>query len=123
MPSNAVYISPENVPVGAPPPTQPKPARPISVGSEPLLSASLIPTISPLLAKLKEDYREEYRRMGRPIQRTDAAEELKNAFELAERSCPGIADELLAGILTKLCSLKFNEGDIKRAMDKIKRPV
>ncbi|WAR27558.1 STK25-like protein, partial [Mya arenaria] len=88
------------------PPTQPKPSRPMSVGNEPQLS-------------LKEDYREEYRRNGRPIQRTEAAEELKNAFDLAERSCPGITDELVAGMLGKLCSLKLSDGEIKRAIDKI----
>ncbi|XP_052783894.1 germinal center kinase 1-like isoform X3 [Mya arenaria] len=105
------------------PPTQPKPSRPMSVGNEPQLSVSLTPTIFPLLDKLKEDYREEYRRNGRPIQRTEAAEELKNAFDLAERSCPGITDELVAGMLGKLCSLKLSDGEIKRAIDKVKRPV
>jgi len=34
------------------PPTQPKPARPPSMGSEPQLSVSLMPTIFPLLAKV-----------------------------------------------------------------------
>lgn len=70
---------------------------------------------------MKERYKDEYLRNGRPIQRTEAAEELKNAFDLAERSCPGIADELVANMLQKLCSLKFSDSEIRKAIDKIKR--
>lgn len=55
------------------------------------------------------------------MQRTEAAEELKNAFDLAERSCPGIADELVTGILGKLGSLSLSDSDIRRAVDKVKR--
>jgi hypothetical protein len=70
---------------------------------------------------LKDEYREDYRRNGRPVQRTEAAEELKNAFDLAERSCPGIADELVTGILSKLGSLTLSDTDVRRAVDKVKR--
>lgn len=105
-----------------PPPVQPKPVRPQSVGDMPQLSVSLTTAILPLLVQLKEEYREEYRRNGRPVQRTEAAEELKNAFDLAERSCPGIADELVTGILSKL-GLSLSDNDIRRAVDKVKRPV
>lgn len=73
--------------------------------------------------QLKEEYREEYRRNGRPVQRTEAAEELKNAFDLAERSCPGIADELVTGIIDKLSSKTMSDSDVRRAVDRIKRFV
>ncbi|XP_060594142.1 serine/threonine-protein kinase 26-like isoform X8 [Ruditapes philippinarum] len=106
-----------------PPPVQPKPARPGSVGDLPQLSVSLTTAILPLLVQLKDEYREDYRRNGRPVQRTEAAEELKNAFDLAERSCPGIADELVTGILSKLGSLTLSDTDVRRAVDKVKRPV
>ncbi|XP_060594132.1 serine/threonine-protein kinase 26-like isoform X7 [Ruditapes philippinarum] len=105
------------------PPVQPKPARPGSVGDLPQLSVSLTTAILPLLVQLKDEYREDYRRNGRPVQRTEAAEELKNAFDLAERSCPGIADELVTGILSKLGSLTLSDTDVRRAVDKVKRPV
>ncbi|XP_053403365.1 serine/threonine-protein kinase 26-like isoform X14 [Mercenaria mercenaria] len=105
------------------PPVQPKPPRPGSVGDMPQLSVSLTTAILPLLVQLKDEYREDYRRNGRPVQRTEAAEELKNAFDLAERSCPGIADELVTGILSKLGSLTMSDSDIRRAVDKVKRPV
>ncbi|XP_053403364.1 serine/threonine-protein kinase 26-like isoform X13 [Mercenaria mercenaria] len=109
--------------VGGQPPVQPKPPRPGSVGDMPQLSVSLTTAILPLLVQLKDEYREDYRRNGRPVQRTEAAEELKNAFDLAERSCPGIADELVTGILSKLGSLTMSDSDIRRAVDKVKRPV
>jgi len=89
----------------------------------PQLSVSLTTAILPLLVKLKEDYKEEYRRNGRPMQRTEAAEELKNAFDLAERSCPHIADDLVAGMIERLCSHSLSDSDIRRAIDKLKRPV
>ena len=55
------------------------------------------------------------------MQRTEAVDELKNAFDLAERSCPGITDEFMAGIINKLAVPAMGESDIRRAVDKIKR--
>lgn len=71
--------------------------------------------------QLKEEYKEDYRRNGRPMQRTEAIDELRNAFDLAERSCPGIADEVVTGIISKLGGSSMNEADIKRAVDRVKR--
>lgn len=74
---------------------------------------------------MKDEYKEEYRRNGRPIQRTDAVDELRNAFELAEQSCPGISDELMAGILsrvsTRVGSLSLTEAEVRRAVERVKR--
>lgn len=101
-----------------------RPQRPMSMGTEPpQLSASLTTAILPLLVQLKEEYKEDYLRNGRPVQRTEAAEELKNAFDLAERSCPGIADELVTGIIMKLGGQSMSDMEIRKAIDKIKRPV
>ena len=54
--------------------------------------------------QLLEDYREEYRRIGRPIPLTEGINELRNAFDLAEQSCPGLTDDLLSGIITRLAT-------------------
>ena len=71
--------------------------------------------------QLKEDYREDYRRRGHPIQRTEAIDELKNAFDLAERSCSGITDDLLTGVIGRLATTaRVQEVDIRRAVDKVK---
>ena len=72
-------------------------------------------------SQLKEEYKEDYRRNGRPMQRTEAIDELRNAFDLAERSCPGIADEVVTGIISKLGGSSMSDVDIKRAVDKVKR--
>ena len=77
---------------------------------------------SPVCWQLKEDYREDYRRRGHPIQRTEAIDELKNAFDLAERSCSGITDDLLTGVIGRLATTaRVQEVDIRRAVDKVKR--
>ena len=55
------------------------------------------------------------------MQRTEAIDELRNAFDLAERSCPGIADEVVTGIISKLGGSSMNEADFKRAVDRVKR--
>nr|XP_022341327.1 serine/threonine-protein kinase 26-like isoform X2 [Crassostrea virginica] len=99
------------------------PQRPVSQYDIPRQSPSLSSTVMPLLTQLKEDYREDYRRRGHPIQRTEAIDELKNAFDLAERSCSGITDDLLTGVIGRLATTaRVQEVDIRRAVDKVKRP-
>ena len=71
--------------------------------------------------QLKDDYKDDYRRNGRPVQRTDTIDELRNAFDLAERSCPGIADDVVTGIISRLGGHTMNDADIRRAVDKVKR--
>ncbi|KAL3847422.1 hypothetical protein ACJMK2_018331 [Sinanodonta woodiana] len=105
-----------------PRPIAPKPPRPTSLGEDPHLSPSLVNTIIPLLTQLKTEYRDEYQRNGRPVSRTDAIEELRNAFELAERSCPGIGDDFVTAVLGKLGTYSMKESDIWKAVDKLKRP-
>lgn len=100
----------------------PQPPRPVSMTDIPRQSASLSSTVVPLLSQLKEDYKEEYRRNGRPVQRTEAIDELRNAFDLAERSCPGITDELVAGLFNRFSISSLSESDVRRAVDRVKRP-
>merc|ERR1711881_383805 len=54
-------------------------------------------TINPLLSELARKHG-----AGRESRHTDAVEELKNAFELAERSSPGITNRLVEQVLSKL---------------------
>ncbi|XP_041350384.1 serine/threonine-protein kinase 25-like isoform X7 [Gigantopelta aegis] len=100
-----------------------KPQAPAPPRKEPRPSACLSSTIMPTLSQLKDDYKDEYRRIGRPVQKTEAIEELKNAFDLAEKSCPGLADDLVSGIISRLGSTtNMTEGEVRRATDKIKQP-
>ena len=83
--------------------------------------------------QLHEEYNSEFRRVGRPLPVLEVIRELQNAFDLAERSCPGLADDLVAGIVSRLLvgpgsqsqgagrQMHASEADIRRALDKIKR--
>lgn len=55
-------------------------------------------TINPLLSELAR----KHGAGGRDSRHTDVVEELRNAFELAERSSPGITNRLIEQILSKL---------------------
>ncbi|XP_052107084.1 serine/threonine-protein kinase 26-like isoform X6 [Mytilus californianus] len=105
-----------------PAPQPPSPGRPTSMIELPRQSSSLSNTVVPLLSTLKSEYYEDYRRNGRPVQRTETVDELKNAFELVERSCPGIVDEFLTSVVSRLASVSQGGVDVRRAVDKIKRP-
>ncbi|CAC5372122.1 unnamed protein product [Mytilus coruscus] len=105
-----------------PAPQPPSPGRPTSMIELPRQSSSLSNTVVPLLSSLKSEYYEDYRRNGRPVQRTETVDELKNAFELVERSCPGIVDEFLTSVVSRLASVSQGGVDVRRAVDKIKRP-
>ncbi|XP_061165891.1 serine/threonine-protein kinase 25-like isoform X1 [Saccostrea echinata] len=99
------------------------PQRPVSQYDIPRQSPSLTSTVGPLLLQLKEEYREDYRRRGHPVQRTEAVDELRNAFELAERSCAGITDDFLTGVISRLSNTAaVPETEIRRAIDRVKRP-
>ena len=53
-------------------------------------------------------------------QRTDAIDELRNAFELAERSAPGISDQFVQQLLVKLVP-SMGEPRLRAAMDRLAR--
>lgn len=52
--------------------------------------------------------------------KTDAIEELKNAFELAERASPGISDQFVKEMVQKLLPAT-SELRLKTIMDRITR--
>ncbi|XP_005111481.1 serine/threonine-protein kinase 24 [Aplysia californica] len=121
---NLVPITPVN--------RQPKatqPPKPSKGPERPQASATLTSAIQPTLTQLQEEYRKEFRRIGRPLPLLDVVQELQNAFDLAEMSCPGLADDLVAGVLSRLLvassgssSSSADEAEAWKALDKIKRP-
>lgn len=60
------------------------------------------------------------RGVGETSHKTDAIEELKNAFELAERASPGISDQFVREMVQKLLPA-LTEARLKTVMDKITR--
>ncbi|XP_059160538.1 serine/threonine-protein kinase 26-like isoform X2 [Physella acuta] len=102
---------------------------PTAVPSRVQPSLSLTTAVQPILTQLQEEYNNEFRRIGRPLPLLEVIRELQNAFDLAERSCPGLTDDLVSGIFTRLLVtpsssqmlLQSREVDAKRAMEKIKR--
>ncbi|XP_062575145.1 uncharacterized protein LOC134237078 [Saccostrea cucullata] len=112
-------------------PVPPVPKRSMSSRKSP----SLTSTMGPLLLQLKEEYREDYGRRG---QRTEAVDKLRNAFvlkrtdivvdelryafEFAERLCAGITDDFLNGVISRLSNTAaVPEAEIRRALDRVKR--
>ncbi|XP_076453803.1 serine/threonine-protein kinase 26-like isoform X6 [Babylonia areolata] len=111
------------LPPGPVPTKGPAPQTPQVINtSTPTVSPSLEHVVRPILSTLREDYREEYRRIGRPIPLTEAIDELRNAFDLAEQSCPGLTDSLLSGIVSSLVSSSHSvsQADLSQGLAKLK---
>lgn len=70
----------------------------------PALSPSLDAVLHPILRTLQEHYHDENQRIGRPVPRGESIDELRNAFDLAERSCPGLTGDFLSGVIMRLTS-------------------
>ncbi|CAG5125524.1 unnamed protein product [Candidula unifasciata] len=114
-----------------PPPVPTKPAK-NRAPERPETSATLTSAVKPILTQLQEEYNNEFRRIGRPLPLLEVIRELQNAFDLAERSCPGLTDDLVSEVLTRLLvspslnsSSQFShsgETEVRRAVDRIKRP-
>ena len=49
---------------------------------------------------------------------SDAIHELRNAFDLAERSSPGVTDELVSEIVTRLSAGRVDDRTLHTALDK-----
>lgn len=75
----------------------------------------LTATVNPLLAELQRRHG-----VGRGERGGDAIEELKNAFELAERSSPGITGRLLEQIIVKL-QPGTSDARVQQAVDNLMR--
>jgi len=72
-------------------------------------------TVNPLLSELARKHA-----TGRDSRHTDSVEELKNAFELAERSSPGITNRLVEQILSRL-QPGLGEARLGTALDNLSR--
>ncbi|BFZ06715.1 hypothetical protein BsWGS_09752 [Bradybaena similaris] len=115
-------------------PRDSQPTKPAKRAPEkPETSATLTSAVKPILTQLQEEYNNEFRRIGRPLPLLEVIRELQNAFDLAERSCPGLTDDLVSEVLTRLLaspslnssSSQFShsgETEVRRAVDRIKRP-
>ena len=53
-------------------------------------------------------------------QRIEAIDELRNAFDLVERSSPGITDDLVTELVQRLAGQSLNENEVQLAVDKCK---
>ena len=52
--------------------------------------------------------------------RGDAIDELRNAFELVEKSCPGISDDLVTEVVMRLAGQSLSENECRTATNKLK---
>jgi len=77
-------------------------------------SGSQVATINPLLSELAR----KHGAGGRESRHTDVVEELKNAFEVAERNSPGITNRLIEQILVKL-QPGLGDSRLSSAMDNL----
>ncbi|XP_065224837.1 serine/threonine-protein kinase 26 isoform X2 [Planococcus citri] len=80
-------------------------------------SASLSLLIYPLVSEIQ---RRQYHSQELTSTKQDIIEEVKNAFELAERSSPGISDQFVHDIIHKLLP-NMSEQRINNVLDKITR--
>ncbi|XP_062575166.1 serine/threonine-protein kinase 26-like isoform X1 [Saccostrea cucullata] len=88
----------------------------------PQSSSTLSITVIPLLTRLKLLYKEDYEERGQSAEPTQIVEELLNAFQLAETSCPGLTDEFVSGIVEILTKPTQGALEIKRALEKVRSP-
>ncbi|KAI0222477.1 hypothetical protein LSAT2_026272 [Lamellibrachia satsuma] len=77
------------------------------------MSPSLRAVIFPLLKELGDKYVNGHGSH-------DTVEELQNAFDLVERSSPGITDLLLEEIVTRMAGQTMSERDVESAIDSMK---
>ncbi len=52
--------------------------------------------------------------------RGDAIDELQNAFDLVEKSCPGITEDLVTQIVSRLAGKSMGESQLHRAISNLK---
>ncbi|XP_048757250.2 serine/threonine-protein kinase 26-like [Ostrea edulis] len=87
-----------------------------------LSTSSLTITVIPLLTSLKLLYKEDYEERGQSTEPTQIVEELLNAFQLAETSCPGLTDDFVSGVVEILTTPSKGIVDVKRAIEKVRSP-
>ncbi|CAI9728370.1 serine/threonine-protein kinase 24 isoform X10 [Octopus vulgaris] len=73
--------------------------------------------VFPILNELREHYR-----VVRPPQNIEAIDELRNAFDLVEKSCPGITDRFLTDVVRNIGEQMLREAEVRQGVEKFKRP-
>ncbi|XP_036362198.1 serine/threonine-protein kinase svkA isoform X5 [Octopus sinensis] len=74
--------------------------------------------VFPILNELREHYR-----VVRPPQNIEAIDELRNAFDLVEKSCPGITDRFLTDVVRNIGEQMLREAEVRQGVEKFKRYV
>ncbi|XP_074657820.1 serine/threonine-protein kinase 25-like isoform X2 [Tubulanus polymorphus] len=88
-------------------------------------STILYSVISPIISELKDKHRRSMVQShssggGGGGGTGDAIEELQNAFELVEKSCPGITDQLVIEIIQRCGAKELSETQLRQATNKIR---
>lgn len=66
--------------------------------------------------------RERYK-VVRPPQKVEAIDELRNAFDLVEKSCPGITDKFVTDVVRNMGEQMLREAEVRRGVEKFKRYI
>ncbi|XP_064615367.1 serine/threonine-protein kinase 26-like isoform X8 [Liolophura sinensis] len=101
---------------GPRPPSPPPPTLDRDLPLNMRSSATLSSTVFPVIHTLREKYTS-----GSSL-RTDAIDGLRNAFTMVENACPGIIDDLVGEVVSRLGKQSsVSDSTIHRALDKLKR--
>ncbi|XP_064639294.1 serine/threonine-protein kinase 26-like isoform X3 [Lineus longissimus] len=79
------------------------------------LPSSLSNTIMPIIQELKERHRTSH-----TTQQSDAIEELNVAFQLVEKSCPGITEQLVQEVVQRIGAHQLVDSQVRHALSKLK---
>ncbi|XP_064639292.1 serine/threonine-protein kinase 24-like isoform X2 [Lineus longissimus] len=104
--------SAEVVLVGSRPSRQAQPDNDTAAQS---LPSSLSNTIMPIIQELKERHRTSH-----TTQQSDAIEELNVAFQLVEKSCPGITEQLVQEVVQRIGAHQLVDSQVRHALSKLK---
>jgi hypothetical protein len=61
----------------------------------------------------------ERHRTPHTTQQSDAIEELNVAFQLVEKSCPGMTEQLVSEIVQRICAHQLVDSQVKHALNKL----
>lgn len=100
-PDSNIFYRHDKMPSPRPFSSAPPPPN-VKINREPPKGNSCLPTvIYPLISEVQRKHKNNVKSLD-VAHKTEAIEELRNAFDLAERSCPGLSELLVRDILKKL---------------------
>ncbi|XP_073986600.1 germinal centre kinase III isoform X4 [Rhodnius prolixus] len=115
--SGSMQNSPEKTPSMKEVERKPKPRQERQETKSPTLSL----LIHPLLGELKRRHSYHSRREDGTVQKSEAIDELKTAFEVAERTSPGIADLFVKEVVHKLLPSVVTDSGLNPVIDRLLR--